>query len=53
MILISYAFEMLPHLMTKFGPMVDMQTDERSSLDTFEMFVGTSELTKEVVNKEL
>jgi hypothetical protein len=30
-----------------------MQTDEESSLDIFEMFVGTSEPTKEVVNKEL
>jgi hypothetical protein len=55
MILISYAFEMLPHppLLTKFGPMANMQTNEESSLDIFEMFVGTNEPKKEEVNKEL
>jgi hypothetical protein len=30
-----------------------MQIDEESSLDIFEMFAGTSEPIKEVVNKEL
>jgi hypothetical protein len=39
--------------MVKFGAMVDMQIDEEDSLDIFEMFVGTSEPMKEVVNKEL
>jgi hypothetical protein len=39
--------------MAKFGLVVDMQIDEESSLDIFEMFVGISEPTKEVVNKEL
>jgi hypothetical protein len=38
--------------MAKFGPVVDMQIDEENSLDIFEMFVGTSEPMKEVVNKE-
>ncbi len=41
------------HLMVGFGLVVDMQTDEESSLDIFEMFARTSEPTKEVVNKEL
>ncbi len=40
------------HPMEKFGPMVDMQIDEKNSLDIFEMFVGTSEPMKEVVNKD-
>jgi hypothetical protein len=39
--------------MAKFGLMADMQTHEENSLDIFEMFVGISEPTKEVVNKEL
>jgi hypothetical protein len=39
--------------MAKFGPVANMQIDEESSLDIFEMYVGTNELTKEVVNKEL
>jgi hypothetical protein len=30
-----------------------MRIDEKNSLDIFEMYVGTSEPTKEVVNKEL
>jgi hypothetical protein len=30
-----------------------MQIDEESSLDIFEMYVGTNEPTKEVANKEL
>jgi hypothetical protein len=30
-----------------------MQIDEENNLDIFEMFVGTNESTKEVVNKEL
>ncbi len=41
------------HLMAKFGPMVDMQIDEESSLKFFEMFTITNELMKEMVNKEL
>jgi hypothetical protein len=39
--------------MAKFGPMANMQTNEENSLDIFEMFAGTNELTKEEVNKEL
>jgi hypothetical protein len=39
--------------MAEFGHVVDMQIHEESSLDIFEMFFGTSEPTKEVVNKEL
>jgi hypothetical protein len=39
--------------MAKFGPMVDMQIDEESSLKFFEMFTITNELMKEMVNKEL
>jgi hypothetical protein len=39
--------------MTKFGHVANMQIDEESSLDIFEMYARTSELTKEVVNKEL
>jgi hypothetical protein len=39
--------------MAKLGLMAKMQIDEESSLDIFEMFVGTSKPTKEVVNKEL
>jgi hypothetical protein len=39
--------------MEKFGLMVDMQIDEENNLDIFEMFVGTSEPMKKVVNKEL
>jgi hypothetical protein len=38
--------------MAKFGHVRDIQIDEENSLDIFEMYVGTSELTKEVVNKE-
>jgi hypothetical protein len=30
-----------------------MEIDEKNCLDIFEMFVGTNEPTKEVVNKEL
>ncbi len=41
------------HPMEKFGPMTNMQTNEESSLDIFEMSVGIIEPTKEVVNKEL
>jgi hypothetical protein len=41
------------HPMVEFGHMVDMETDEKNSLDIFDMFVGTSEPTKKVVNKEL
>jgi hypothetical protein len=33
--------------------MANMQTNEENILDIFEMFVGTIESTKEVVNKEL
>ncbi len=39
--------------MVEFGLVADMQTDEENNLDIFQMFVGTSEPTKEVVNKEL
>jgi hypothetical protein len=39
--------------MAKCGHVINMQTDEENSLDIFEMFVGTNEPTKEVVNKEL
>jgi hypothetical protein len=35
--------------MAKFRPMANMQTSEKSSLDIFEMFVGTNEPTKEEV----
>ncbi len=40
------------HPMVEFGPVVDMQIDKENSFDIFEMYVGSSELTKEVVNKE-
>ncbi len=39
--------------MAKFGHVANMQTDEESSLDIFEIYVGTNEPTKEVANKEL
>jgi hypothetical protein len=39
--------------MAEFGLVVDMQTNEESSLDIFEMSIRTSELPKEVMNKEL
>jgi hypothetical protein len=39
--------------MAKFGLMANMQTDEKNSLDIFEMSTGTNEPTKEVVNKKL
>jgi hypothetical protein len=39
--------------MEKFGPVANMQIDEERNLNVFEMFIGTSKLTKEVVNKEL
>jgi hypothetical protein len=39
--------------MAKFGHVANMQIDEESSLDIFEMSIRTSEPTKEVVNKEL
>ncbi len=41
------------HPMAKFGQVANMQTNEEYSLDVFEMYAGTSEPTKEVVNKEL
>ncbi len=41
------------HRMAKFGHVANMQIDEESSLDIFEMSIKTSEPTKEVVNKEL
>jgi len=41
------------HPMAEFGLVANMQTDEESSLDIFEMFTRTNEPTKEVVNKEL
>jgi hypothetical protein len=39
--------------MAKFGPMANMQINEESSLDIFEMSTKISEPTKELVNKEL
>jgi hypothetical protein len=39
--------------MAKFGPMANMQTNEKNNLDIFEMFVGTNKPKKEEVNKEL
>jgi hypothetical protein len=39
--------------MAEFGPVANMQTNEESSLDIFEMFAKINEPTKEVVNKEL
>jgi hypothetical protein len=39
--------------MAKFGLVVNMETDEESSLDIFEMSIQTNEPTKEVLNKEL
>jgi hypothetical protein len=39
--------------MAEFGPIANMQIDEKSSLNIFETYVETSEPTKEVVNKEL
>jgi hypothetical protein len=39
--------------MAKFGHVANMQTNEESSLDILDMYVGTNEGTKEVVNKEL
>ncbi len=41
------------HLMAKFGHMANMQTNEKSFLDIFEMFTEPNEPTKEEVNKEL
>jgi hypothetical protein len=38
--------------MAEFGLVVDMQIDEETSLDIFETYAKTNELTKEVVNKE-
>jgi hypothetical protein len=32
--------------MAKFGHVANMQIDEESSLDIFEMYAGTNELTK-------
>jgi hypothetical protein len=39
--------------MANFGPVANMEIDEESSLDIFEMSIGTNEPTKEVVKKEL
>jgi hypothetical protein len=39
--------------MVEFGHVANMQTNEESSLDIFEMSIGTNEPTKEVANKEL
>jgi len=39
--------------MAKFRPIANMQIDEESNLDIFEMYAKTNEPTKEVVNKEL
>jgi hypothetical protein len=41
------------HLLVEFEPMANKQIDEESSLDIFEIFAGTNEPTKDVVNKEL
>jgi hypothetical protein len=39
--------------MAEFGLVTNMETNEKNSLDIFEMSIGTNESTKEVVNKEL
>ncbi len=39
--------------MAKFGLVTNMQTDEESRLNIFEMFVRTSEPMKELMNTEL
>jgi len=39
--------------MAKFGLVTNMQIDEESSLDIFEMSIGTTEPTKKAVNKDL
>jgi hypothetical protein len=39
--------------MAKFGRVTNMQIDEESNLDIFEMSIGTNKPTKDVVNKEL
>jgi hypothetical protein len=39
--------------MAKFRPMANMQIDEESILEIFEMSTKTNEPTKELVNKEL
>jgi hypothetical protein len=39
--------------MVEFGVMVDMEIDEDSNLDIFEMSVRTNEPINELVNKEL
>jgi len=41
------------HPMAKFGLVANMQIDEKSSLDIFEMSIGTTEPTKKAVNKDL
>jgi len=41
------------HPMAEFGPVANMQTNEKSSLDIFEISVSINEPTKDVVNKEL
>jgi hypothetical protein len=41
------------HPMAKFGLVANMQTNEERSFNIFEMFIGTSMPTKEVVNKDL
>jgi hypothetical protein len=39
--------------MVEFEPMVDMQIDEESTFNIFEMSTRINEPMKEVVNKEL
>jgi hypothetical protein len=39
--------------MIEFGLVANMQIDEERNLDIFDMFVGTNEPTKEMVNKDL
>ncbi len=41
------------HPMVEFGHVANMQTNEESSLDIFEMSIGTNEPIEEVANKEL
>jgi len=41
------------HPIAKFEPMANMQIDEESILNIFEMSTKTTEPTKELVNKEL
>jgi hypothetical protein len=41
------------HPMAEFGPVANMQTNEKNSLDIFEMSISINEPIKDVVNKKL